>query len=77
MHMLHHIRRFRACMGTTQRPSRTHKNLADLPTGTGPCLRPTTLARAGSILFGMDLDGEVGRHSRTAASDRATKAKNC
>lgn len=76
MHMLHHVRRFRACMGTTQvGPVGRIRNLGGFTDGDRAVFAADHFGAGRIILFGMDLDGEVGRHSRTAASDRATKAK--
>lgn len=76
MHMLHHVRRFRACMGTTQvGPVGRIRNLGGFTDGDRAVFAADHFGAGRIILFGMDLDGEVGRHSKTAASDRATKAK--
>ena len=76
MHMLHHVRRFRACMGTTQAgPVGRIRNLGGFTDGDRAVFAADHFGAGRIILFGMDLDGEVGRHSKTAASDRATKAK--
>ncbi len=76
MHMLHHVRRFRACMGTTQAgPVGRIRNLGGFTDGDRAVFAADHFGAGRIILFGMDLDGEVGRHSGTAASDRATKAK--
>ncbi|MDE0091615.1 MAG: DUF115 domain-containing protein [Thaumarchaeota archaeon] len=77
MHMLHHVRRFRTCMGTTQAgPVGRIRNLGGFTDGDRAVFAADHFGANRIILFGMDLDGEkVGRHSRTAAPDRATKAK--
>ena len=76
MHMLHHVKKFRACVGTTQSgPVGRVKNLGGFTDGDRAVFAADHFGAGRIILFGMDLDGEVGRHSGTAASDRATKAK--
>lgn len=76
MRMLRHVRKFRACMGTTQAgPVGRIRNLGGFTDGDRAVFAADHFGAGRIILFGMDLDGEVGRHSRTAASDRATKAK--
>lgn len=76
MRMLHHVRRFRACIGTTQTgPVGRARNLGGFTDGDRAVFAADHFGAGRIILFGMDLDGEVGRHSRTAASDRATKAR--
>lgn len=76
MHMLHHVKKFRACMGTTQAgPVGRIRNLGGFTDGDRAVFAADHFGAGRIILFGMDLDGEVGRHSGTAASDRATKAK--
>ena len=76
MRMLHHVRKFRACMGTTQAgPVGRIRNLGGFTDGDRAVFTADHFGAGLIILFGMDLDGEVGMHSKTAPSDRATKAK--
>lgn len=73
---LHMARDFPNCIGTAQgRTPRNMFNFGGFTDGDRGVFLASALGAKRIILFGMDLDGRIGRLSRTTTSEKKTKLK--
>lgn len=67
---------FEKCLGTTQsRPYGTVRNFGGFTDGDRAVFLASHFGAENIVLFGMDYEGMIGRHSRTAKPDIGTKLK--